>query len=71
MGPAALTHYQLQLPHHAHAGERSIDHRRQALAAEVVQYAQHPEAAAVGQRVGIKIERSALIEAGRNQHRRA
>lgn len=43
--PAALCHHRFQLPHHAHTTQRSIHYRRQTLAAEVVQYAQDPEAA--------------------------
>ncbi len=62
VGPAALTHHQPQLPHHAQTAQGSIHHGRQTLAAEVVQYAQHPEVAAVGQRVGHEVEGPALIE---------
>jgi hypothetical protein len=70
VGPAALVHHRFQLPHHARAAERSIHHRRQTLAAEVVQYAQHAEAAAVGQRVGNEVERLPVISRATSESER-
>ena len=59
----------LQFAHDPYAAERSVNHRRQALAAEVVNDAQNAEAAAVTEGVGDEVERPALIDRTRQRHR--
>ncbi len=51
------------------ARDRVVDDGRQAFPAEVVDDAQDPEAAAVGQRVGDEVEAPALIGILRDRHR--
>ena len=46
----------VEFPGDTFARDRVVDEGRQALPAEVVDDAQDPEAAAVGQRVGDKVE---------------
>jgi len=43
------------------AGQRAIDHRRQALAAEVVDHHQHPQTTAVAQHIRREVEAPALV----------
>ena len=60
----------VQLARDPLAGQRRVRHQRQALAAEVVDHAQDPEPATVGQRVGREVQRPALVRAVRQRHRR-
>ena len=60
----------VKLARHPFAGQRGVDHRRQALPAEVVDHTQDAEASAVAQRVGNKVEAPALVAVLRDRHRR-
>ena len=59
-----------ELAHDAGPGERSVDHRGQALAREVVDDVQHPEAAPIVQRIGDEVQAPALVRSLRHRHRR-
>jgi hypothetical protein len=65
-GKAAELGQAVELAHDAHAGERAVDHQRQA--AEVVDYDQDAEAAAVDQSIGDEAEGPALVRALRDCH---
>src|SRR5260370_25090600 len=59
----------LKFAHHPYPAQGGVDHRRQALATEVVDDAQDAEAAAVAQGVGDEVERPALDDSDRQRHR--
>lgn len=59
----------VEFPGDTFARDRVVDDGGQALAAEVVDDAQDPEAAAVGQRVGDEVEAPALVGILRDCHR--
>jgi len=61
----------IEFARHPAAGDRGVDDQRQALAGEVVDNDQHPEAAAIGQHGGDKVEAPALIRSLWQRHRRA
>src|SRR5208282_6595639 len=70
-GGSALGHQSLQFPHHAHATQRSIDHRGETFAAEVVDHAQDAEATAVTQRIRYEVEGPPLVDRVGQRHWRA
>jgi len=70
-GLAAQLGDPVQLTRDATAGERAVDHQRQALPAEVVDHHQHPEAPPVAQDVGSEVEAPALVRTLRDRHWRA
>jgi hypothetical protein len=67
---AALRADRVQLARHPLAGQRGVGHQSQALVAEVVDHAQNPEPAAIGQRVGREVKRPAPVGRLRHRHRR-
>lgn len=60
-GIEALVGETFELAHDPHAAQGSIDHTSQAFTAEVIDDAEDPQAPAVTQRVGNKIETPALV----------
>lgn len=71
-GPAVTSDDLIELAHHAGAGERGVDNRHQALAGEVIDDVQPPEAAAMVQSIRHEVEAPALgrfLRDGRRRHR--
>lgn len=56
---------------HAGARERGVCHQPKAFAREVVDHAQNPEAAAIGEGIRHEVERPAFVGSRRHCHRRA
>src|SRR5260370_41648418 len=61
-GLAALEGELFEFAHHAYPAERSIDHRGQALAAEVVDDAPKAKTPAIAQRIRDEVDRPSLID---------
>src|SRR6185437_7759479 len=67
---AALDCDAIELPSHAHAGERVVGNEAETFPAEVVDQSQDAEATAVSERIHDEVERPALVRGLRDRHRR-